>query len=315
MDKSILEIEHLTKHFFIQGGFFSKKRDIVKALDDISFKVKKGKVFGIVGESGSGKSTLAKVIIGLIPKTSGRAIFDGCDISDGISKAQRKDITIVFQNPDSSLSPRKKAYDILKEPLDIHKIENKKQRVEEITSIVGIKWGELKKYPHQFSGGEKQRIGIARALVTNPKLVILDEPVSSLDVTTSAVIINLLSSLIEKLSLSLLFISHDLRVVEYIADDVAVVYLGKIVEVASKNKLFSKPIHPYTKELLNSVPPSHPRERRFIKTLISDEHLQQGCLFYPRCPIKKEFCKKEPIEPKAISSDHFVACRAMGDFV
>ncbi|MEW6103288.1 MAG: oligopeptide/dipeptide ABC transporter ATP-binding protein [bacterium] len=301
----MLEVVELKKYFSLKASFFSKTKGAIKALDGVSFSLEKGKILGIVGESGSGKSTLAKVILGLSPPTSGAIYFDGKEVS---SKTKGKNISIVFQNPDSSLSPRKRLYDILKEPLIIHKIEDKEKRIDELLSLIGFKREDLKKYPHQFSGGQKQRIAIARALSIKPKLLIADEPVSSLDVSMRGGIINLLFSLVSEFSLSLLFISHDLAVVSYIADDVAVIYLGKIVEKGAGDEIFKNPKHPYTKSLIASIPPCHPRERRFVNISLSEEHSKQGCPFYPRCPEKKGICEIKDPPLTFFSKEHFVLC-------
>ncbi|MEW6006978.1 MAG: oligopeptide/dipeptide ABC transporter ATP-binding protein [bacterium] len=301
----MLEVKELKKYFLIKGGFFSKTRGIIKALDGISFSLGEGKILGLVGESGSGKSTLARIILNLTPPTSGKVYFDGGEVS---SKMARKNISIVFQNPDSSLSPRKRLYEILKEPLVIHKIEDKEKRINELLSIIGFKRESLNKYPHQFSGGQKQRIAIARALSIKPKLLIADEPISSLDLSIRGGIINLLSSLKRQLGLSLLFISHNLAMIEYIADYVAVIYLGKIVEKGLVDEIFGNPKHPYTKSLISSIPSSHPRERRFINILQSEERPKKGCLFHPRCPEKKGVCEIEEPPLVSLSENHIVSC-------
>lgn len=299
----MLKIVSLKKYFPIKGGFFSKKRGVVKALDDINLCLEDAKTLGLVGESGSGKSTLARIILNLIPPTSGNVYFDNYKLSS----KNRKDIQIVFQNPDSSLSPRKRLYEILKEPLVIHKIKDKEKRIDELLSLIGLRRDDLKKYPHQFSGGQKQRIAIARALSIKPKLLIADEPVSSLDLSMRGGIIKLLSSLARD-GLSLLFISHDLRTVEYIADYVAVIYLGKIVEYAQTNEIFSNPQHPYTKTLISSILPSHPKERRNINILPFEERKDKGCVFHPRCPVKKSICEIEEPADIILKENHFVSC-------
>ncbi len=301
----MLKVVSLKKYFPIKSSFFGKARGIVKALDDVSLSLGNGKILSLVGESGSGKSTLARIILNLLPPTTGGVYLDNEEIS---SKRIRKNIQIVFQNPDSSLSPRKRLYEILKEPLVIHKISDKEKRIDELLSLIGFKRDDLKKYPHQFSGGQKQRIAIARALSIKPRFLIADEPVSSLDVSMKGGIINLLSSLVFKFGLSILFISHDLVMVEYLADDVAVIYLGKIVEKAPKEEIFGNPKHPYTKALINSILPSHPREKRFGNILSYEGRPDAGCAFHPRCPIKKEICEIEEPPLVSLSEEHFVLC-------
>jgi len=303
----MLEVVSLKKYFPIKSGFFSKSKGVVKALDGVSFSLENGKIGGIVGESGSGKTTLVKIILNLIPPTSGNVFFDNEDVS----KTSKKNIQIVFQNPDYSLSPRKRLYEILKEPLIIHKIKDKEKRIDELLSLIGFSKRELTKYPHQFSGGEKQRIAIARALSIYPRLLIADEPVSSLDLSMRKGIIDLLSSLVRQFGISLLLISHDLRIVKHIASFLAVIYLGRIVEQAPKDEIFKNPIHPYTKTLLSSILPLHPRERRFVNIPIYETRPTSGCAFHPRCPIKKKLCELEEPEIIPISENHFASCHVL----
>jgi len=265
----LLEVRRLTKEFTRKKGLFGKA-PVVRAVDDVSFAIERGETFGLVGESGSGKTTTGRCILRLIEPTSGELLFDGRDVlkfSRGELRAARRDMQIVFQDPYSSLNPRMRVADIVEEPLIIHRLGSKAQRrerVRELFGLVGLDPGHLRRYPHEFSGGQRQRIGLARALALNPSLVIADEPVSALDVSVQAQVVNLLMDLQQRLELTYLFIAHDLRLVEHICSRVAVMYLGRIVEMGETAKLFAAPQHPYTRALLSAIPvpdPDAPRRR------------------------------------------------------
>jgi len=265
----LLEVRHLVKEFSRKKGLFGKASS-VRAVDDVSFAIEKGETFGLVGESGSGKTTTGRCILRLIEPTSGEVKFDGRDVlklSRGELRAARRDMQIVFQDPYSSLNPRMRVDDIVEEPLVIHKLGSKAERearVKELFGLVGLNPDHLRRYPHEFSGGQRQRIGLARALALNPSLIIADEPVSALDVSVQAQVVNLLMELQQRLQLTYLFIAHDLRLVEHICGRVAVMYLGRIVETGETGKLFAAPQHPYTRALLSAIPvpdPDAPRHR------------------------------------------------------
>ena len=265
----LLEVSHLTKEFSRRAGLFGKTTS-VRAVDDVSFTIEKGETFGLVGESGSGKTTTGRCILRLIEPTSGDVRFAGKDVlglSRGEMRRLRRDMQIVFQDPYSSLNPRMRVSDIVEEPLIIHRLGSKaerRERVKQLFELVGLNPDHLRRYPHEFSGGQRQRIGLARALALNPSLVIADEPVSALDVSVQAQVVNLLMDLQQQLKLTYLFIAHDLRLVEHICSRVAVMYLGRIVEMADTPKLFAAPQHPYTRALLSAIPvpdPDAPRKR------------------------------------------------------
>ena len=272
-EKVILKVEDLKTYFDVTKGLFSKKQ-IVKAVDGVSFDVKENETFGLVGESGCGKSTLGRTIVKLYEPVSGKVEFEGKDIS-GIKgkelKAFRKDMQMIFQDPYASLDPRMTVGEIIKEPMIIHNIYNtnkeREDRVVELLKIVGLKPDHIRRYPSEFSGGQRQRIGIARALVMNPKLLICDEPISALDVSIRAQIINLLNDLKEEMGLSLIFIAHDLSVVKYFCDRIAVMYFGELVELATSDELFKHPLHPYTKSLLSAIPKPNPLTEKTRKRI------------------------------------------------
>lgn len=314
----LLQVQHLKKHFQIEQGLFSKHLQ-VSAVDNVSFSIKRGETLGLVGESGCGKSTTARLILRLLESTSGNVFFEGNDILTMNYKNLRKiraRMQIVFQDPFGSLNPRMNIGSIIAEPLAIHKIARGKEKAEKVSSLlelVGLSPACQNRYPHEFSGGQRQRIGIARALATNPQLLVLDEPVSSLDVSVAAQIINLLMDLQEQLQLSYLFISHDLRMVKQISHRVAVMYLGKIVELCPVDKLYSCPLHPYTRALLSSIPSSsisNTKTRIILKGDVpSPINPPSGCRFHPRCPQAKPECREiEPVLTE-VSTDHLVACR------
>jgi len=315
---SLLEVRNLTKHYPVRRSMFSRVSGTLKAVDDVSFSVEAGQTFGLVGESGCGKTTLARCVLRLIEPTSGEIRFSGQNIlqlSPGELRQIRRRMQMIFQDPYGSLNPRMKASTILEEPLVIHKIGDKRQRADQVTDLmnmVGLDPAYRKRYPHEFSGGQRQRIGIARALALRPELIVADEPVSALDVSVQAQIINLLKELQEKLRLTFVFIAHDLSVVQHFSDRIAVMYLGKIVEVASSLELFRQPLHPYTLVLLRSVPvpqPSvKPKKEPLKGEVPSALHHPRGCSFHPRCPIAVDRCKIETPLLREIATDHWVAC-------
>jgi oligopeptide/dipeptide ABC transporter ATP-binding protein len=318
MAKPLLEVKGLKKHFPIKTGFFNKTTGQVKAVDGVDFQVFYGETLGIVGESGCGKSTTGRSILRLLEPTAGEVWFDGQDVAKlghEQMRQMRKDLQIIFQDPYASLNPRKTIKQILLEPLEVHGIGNHKERLKtvmEIMEIVGLSREHLNRYPHDFSGGQRQRIGIARALVLKPKLIIADEPVSALDVSIQSQILNLLKDLKKEFNLTLMFISHDLSVVKHICDRVAVMYLGNIVEIADKRKLFANPSHPYTQALLSALPVPNPdakRERIILQgDLPSPANPPSGCAFHPRCSHAMDICKTNKVELRDIGEGQLVSC-------
>ncbi len=318
---SIIRVERLKKYFPIDKGIvFSKIVGYVKAVDDVSFALEKGQTLGLVGESGSGKSTTGLVVLHLLEPTSGEVYFDGkplSSFSDADFKLFRQKAQIVFQDPFSSLNPRMIIKDIVGRPLKIHNLAKNEREIEEkvlsILKEVGLKEEHLIRYPHEFSGGQRQRIAIARALISNPEFIVLDEPTSALDVSVQAQILNLLKELQMKRKLSYLFISHDLSVIKHVSHKVAVMYLGKIVEYTSKEKLFENPLHPYTQALLKSIPKpkitGEDIEDKVIEGEIpSPSNPPKGCRFNTRCPYAKPVCFEHEPGLFEIEKGHFVAC-------
>ena len=301
----MIRVENIKKYFPIKGGFFNKKTGDVKAVENVSFEIPEGEILGLVGESGSGKSTLGRSLIRLIEPTNGKIFYNNKDItqfSDKEMRELRKDFQIIFQDPYASLDPRKKVFDIISQGLSIHSSMSKNQvyeKVLEIINDVGLQEEHLSRYPHEFSGGQRQRIGIARALVLDPKFIIADEPVSALDVTIQAQILNLILELKKKYSLTILFISHDLSVINQIADRVMVMYLGNILEIAKTKNLFSNPRHPYTRSLIETAPQIFRENKK--KTLLKGDipspiNPPSGCVFRTRCPNPTINCKEGNIE-------------------
>lgn len=314
----LLQVENLLKEFNVIKGFWAKKAKI-KAVNNISFSIDKGEAVGLVGESGCGKTTTGRMLVKLMEPTAGKIIFSGEDISNlkgNRLKAIRKEVQMVFQDPFSSLNPRMTVYDILKRPLEIFKVaknsEEKKQIALEILQDVGLKPEHLTRYPHEFSGGQRQRIAIARALILKPKFIVLDEPTSALDVSVQAQILNLLKRLRKEHSLTYLLISHDLSVVRFLANRIMVMYMGKLVEIASTSELFHEPLHPYTNLLMSSIPNPNPRHRKKLKMIEGDIpsllNPPPGCFFAPRCPLKTAECDKAFPELREVKEGHFVAC-------
>lgn len=317
MSDLLLEAEDIVKYFPVTGGIFGRKVADVKAVQGVSLRLKRGETLGLVGESGCGKSTLGRCLIRLNDVTSGTVKFGGRDITHLKGeelRALRRKFQIIFQDPYSSLNPRMTVQEILEEPLLVHKLHDsagdRKHRVYQLLDSVGLKTEHLSRYPHEFSGGQRQRIGIARALAVEPELIVCDEPISALDVSIQAQIINLLMDLQQKLGLTYLFIAHDLKVVEHVSDRVAVMYLGKIVEEATPAEIYQSPRHPYTKALLSAIPELNPRARRERIILKGDVpsplHPPSGCQFHPRCFHARTDCATR--EPRLETGTHPAAC-------
>lgn len=318
MEETILKVEHLKKYFPIKGGIFHKTVGYVKGVEDVSFNLNKGETLGLVGESGCGKSTTGRTILRLIEKTSGNVYYKDKDLYSLNKKELRKlrpELQIIFQDPYSSLNPRMTVGEIIGEALVDHGIYSKRDvmdKVIEIMEICGLAAYHVKRFPHEFSGGQRQRIGIARSLILQPQLIIADEPVSALDVSIQAQIINLLMKIQREKGFSCLFISHDLSVVQHISHRIGVMYLGALVELADKEELFKNPLHPYTKALLSAVPipdPTIKREKIILKGDIpSPSNPPSGCRFHTRCIYATEKCSIENPEYKEVDKGHFVAC-------
>ena len=318
-----IEVKNLVKEFPIKKGFFNKQVGAVHAINNISFDIFKGETLGLVGESGCGKSTTGRCILGLIPPTSGSVKINDIEITSADPKTiqhLRKKMQIIFQNPYSSLNPRMTVKDILREPFIIHEKTLSKKDIDkkliELLDMVGMSESVLNRYPHEFSGGQRQRIGIARALTLRPEFIVADEPVSALDISIQAQIINLMQKLKNELGLTYLFISHDLSVIRYVCDRVAVMYLGEIAEIAPTQELYSNPKHPYTQALLNSVPVPDPNKdlssRIILKgDLPSPVTMPSGCKFHTRCPYVMDICLKVDPEYTKISEDHTAKCHLL----
>lgn len=322
MAEVLLEVKNLKKYYVLKAGFFGRGKRTVKAVDGINLKVTEGEILGIVGESGCGKSTLGRSILRLIEPTDGQIIFEGENIRElkkEEMRLKRKEMQIIFQDPGASLNPRMTVGEIIGEPIDIFNTaqgESREEMVYRLMDLVGLNRSYIQRFPHEFSGGQRQRIGIARALATKPKFVICDEPVSALDVSVRAQVLNLMRDLKERMNLTYLFISHDLSVVHHICDRVAVMYLGRIVEIANKEQLYKNPIHPYTKALLSAIPIPEPdlkRDRIIIQGDVpnpSDPPL--GCHFHKRCPYAKPECSEVMPEYVEVEKGHMVLCHLAG---
>lgn len=320
MNTPLLEVKNLDLHFPIHGGILRRHVGNVYAVNDVSFALKRGETLGVVGESGCGKTTLGRALVRLYEPTKGEVLFDGVDVTkmnDTALKEFRRKMQMVFQDPYASLNPRMTIANILAEPLKLHGMTDKAQRlakVKEIVRKVGLREEDINKFPHEFSGGQRQRIGIARALILNPELVIADESVSALDVSIQSQILNLLVDLQKEFNLTYIFISHDLTVVKYISDRVAVMYLGRVVELARSTEIYDEPLHPYTMALIKAVPVPDPDQRKSFEALEGDVPSPKapppGCSFHTRCPYAKERCKRELplLRQSAHNPDHMVAC-------
>ncbi|MGQ9647412.1 MAG: ABC transporter ATP-binding protein [Thermodesulfobacteriota bacterium] len=318
MDTKLLEVEDLTKVYHVsRGGMFSKKMAVVRAVDGVNFSVSRGETLGLVGESGCGKTTLSRCLIRLVEPTSGKIRFDGVDVLGlnwGALRKLRAKLQIIYQDPYSSLDPRKCIMDIVGEPLIVHRVGSKdwiKSRVVELLEEVGLGVQHLDLFPHELSGGQRQRVNIARALALRPQFIIADEPVSALDVSIQAQVLNLILGLQKKFDLTYLFISHDLRVVEHMSDRIAVMYLGRIVEMGKTDEIFLNACHPYTQILIQSMPSITAKERR--SKVISGEipspvNPPSGCYFHPRCSQKQEICAHQFPESIEVGPGHWVAC-------
>jgi oligopeptide/dipeptide ABC transporter ATP-binding protein len=319
---TLLEARRLIKHYPIRGGVLMKQIAAVKAVDDVDLFIREGETLGLVGESGCGKSTLGRAILRLEEPTAGEVIFAGENILQYHAEKMRNlrsDMQIIFQDPFSSLNPRKTVAQIVGEPLLVHGVKRRperEQRVEQLLEVVGLRREHMRRYPHMFSGGQRQRIGVARALALNPRLVVCDEAVSALDVSIQAQVLNLLKDLQENFGLTYLFISHDLHVVEHVSDRVAVMYLGKIVEIARKAEIYSQPLHPYTQALLSASPmpdPKRKRQRILLKGDVpSPINPPPGCRFHTRCAYAEPICRESEPELRDIRDGHCVACHFAG---
>jgi len=318
---TLLTVEGLKVHFPIRKGIIRKKVvGVVKAVDGLDFSIRSNETFGLVGESGCGKSTTGRAILRLVESTEGNVFYNDMNLTQMSQKEMmplRRDLQMIFQDPYASLNPRQPIIDIISDPLLAHSLitkNDKQDKVAELMELVGLNPRFMNRFPHEFSGGQRQRIGIARSLALNAKFIVCDEPIAALDVSIQAQVINLLQDLQDKLGLTYLFIAHDLSVVRHISDRIAVMYLGKIVELASKKDLFRNPLHMYTKTLLSAVPIANPAKERERKRILTEGevpsplHKPKGCAFSSRCPYAKEICKNQEPKLVEISEDHWVAC-------
>lgn len=321
-NQTLLEVKNLKQYFNISMGMFKSKP--LKAVDDVSFSIKKGETLGLVGESGCGKTTVGRTLLHLYKPTAGEIWYDGKQIATPADiKEFRKKATMVFQDPYSSLNPRMTVADIIAEPLDVHKLystkEERRERILELMSHVGLNSEHASRYAHEFSGGQRQRIGIARSLAVNPEFIVCDEPVSALDVSIQAQVINMFDELQDKLGLTYLFIAHDLLVVRHISDRIAVMYLGKMVELADANEIYDNPLHPYSQSLMSAVPVPDPKIARNNKRIVlsgdipSPLNAPSGCPFRTRCPHATAQCAESMPEFKEVSKGHFVACHRVAE--
>lgn len=319
-DNKLIEIVDLYKHFPVTGGILSRVVGWIKAVDGVSFAIKRGETLGLVGESGCGKTTLGRVILRLLEATAGQVIFEGQNVLElrrEEMRRLRRQMQIIFQDPYASLNPRMSVGDIIGEPLEIHGVargKEKQKRVHDLLEVVGLGPHHARRYPHEFSGGQRQRIGVARALALNPKLIICDEPVSALDVSIQSQVINLLEDLQREFDLTYLFIAHDLSVIKHISDRVAVMYLGKVVELCGSDELYLNPKHPYTEALLSAIPIPDPAVQKTRERIIlagdvpSPRDPPSGCRFHTRCLYAEDICNQEEPEFIDIGGEHYVAC-------
>ncbi|MBM7582748.1 oligopeptide transport system ATP-binding protein [Caldicoprobacter guelmensis] len=316
----LIEVRDLKKYFPVRGSLIGGKKQVLKAVDGVTFSIYKGETLGLVGESGCGKTTVGRTILKLYSPTDGRIIFNGNDITDLNDRQMRpyrKKMQIIFQDPYASLNPRMTVGDIIAESIDIHNIakgEERKAIIYDLLSKVGLSKEHANRYPHEFSGGQRQRIGIARALAVNPEFIVCDEPISALDVSIQAQIVNLLEDLQDELGLTYLFIAHDLSMVKHISDRVGVMYLGKLVELAPSDELYDRPLHPYTRALLSAIPVPDPDAAQQRKRIILEGDVPtpinppSGCRFRTRCPIARKMCAEEEPVMKDYGGGHMVAC-------
>jgi len=317
----LIRVEHLTKHFPITRGLiFQKQVGAVQAVDDLNFEIFQGETFGMVGESGCGKSTTGRAVLQLHKPTNGKVYYENTELTTAPAQTMqrmRRNMQIIFQDPYASLNPRMTVGSIIAEPLEVHNIgtgEERRERVQDLLRLVGLNPYFVNRYPHEFSGGQRQRIGVARALALEPKFIVCDEPISALDVSIQAQVVNLLEKLQDELGLTYLFIAHDLSMVRHISDRVSVMYLGKMVELAARNELYTNPLHPYTKALLSAVPIPDPLQENKRKRIILEGDVPSpirppsGCRFHPRCPIAEEICSQAVPEWREAATDHWVAC-------
>ena len=318
MSEPLLEVRNLKKYFPVQHGMFSSGKGFVHAVDGVSLTVEKGETFGLVGESGCGKSSLSRVILSLVKRDSGDILYKGKDVS-ALSRSERAKMRMVFQNPFASLNPKERVFDAIAEPYRIAGGYSRAQIQEEVLKLmdlVGLSRGYATRYPHEFSGGQRQRIGIARALAMDPEFIVCDEPVSALDVSIQAQILNLLRDIQKELGLTYVFISHNLGVVKYISDRIAVMYLGKIIEVSEAKDLYASPAHPYTQALLSAIPGA--AEYLHIDRILLQGDIPNpvdppaGCRFCTRCPYAQERCAKEEPEMRQVGEGHYAACHLVG---
>ncbi|WP_308314952.1 ABC transporter ATP-binding protein [Bacillus sp. V33-4] len=319
-EKPLLDVKNIKKYYPVSSSFFNRSSGYVKAVDDVSFSVKAGETLGIVGESGCGKSTLGRNILRLQKPTAGQIIYEDKDITkyrESELRKVRKEMQIVFQDPYASLNPKHKVGEIIREPLRVHREGSKAEQLDRVKWLlekVGLEHHHVMRYPHEFSGGQRQRIGIARALALNPKLIVCDEPISALDVSVQSQVINLFQDLQDELGLTYLFISHDLSVIRHVCNRVAVMYLGKIVELGETGDIYHEPAHPYTKALLSAIPLPNPlqqrkRERSILQGDVPNPiNPPEGCRFHTRCPIATEICKKEEPKFEEKMPGRWVAC-------